>query len=215
MHKSLAVAGILLLGACGPKVSVTHAWKDPDYKPYPIRSVMVLGVAHNRGTRGAYETLLADAFAKRGVSALRSIDVMPPLVEVDEENVREAIEGRNVDVIFATRVLDVETAHDYVPPSTIVTGNYYNTWNSPGYYDNFWGYAPYAWGTVTTPGYYVDSKTYLIESTVWDAKSGEMIWTAQTSIVDPNNVMPALRNLRDKLVQELIAASLSVPSTEP
>ena len=197
--------GLLALGGCGPKVTVESAWMAPGIQARPVQSVMVVGIARNAGLRGTYESLAAQTFGEHGASALRSLDVLPPSQAITKEAVAQAIEGRDIEAIFATRLLDVQTSQQYVPPTT-------TSWGYPGYYRDFWGYYPAVSVAVMEPGYFVEVKTYLLESSLWNATTGEIVWSAQTSVVDPNKPAPAFERLMAKLVQELEAADLLAPA---
>jgi hypothetical protein len=189
-----------VLAACAPRVNVQLAWLDPGVTPAPLRSVMVVGIARNAGLRDRYETIAREGFAGSGTAALRSLDLLSPKQPLDKETIEKAIAGRDVQAIFATRLLDVETSQTYVPPS------YTPGFRYPSYYGSFYGYAPFATSMVMEPGYFVEKKEYLLESSLWNAETGSLMWTAQTSVIDPNKPDPAFKALMRKLVDELRAA---------
>ena len=99
-----------------------------------------------------------------------------------------------------TRVYDIQTDTEYVPPSTSV--GVYPGWGHP-YYGGWYGYYSYSYTVSYSPGYTYQRTTVVLESNLYDAASGQLIWSAQSETFDPTNVEDAIISVSTELVRNL------------
>ncbi|HZE84695.1 MAG TPA: hypothetical protein VE035_10310, partial [Puia sp.] len=71
------------------------------------------------------------------------------------------------------RLVNVEKSTQYVP------GTY------PVYYGSWRRYWRYSWTGYYDQGYYTTDKTYNVEVTVYSLRRDKLIWTANTSTINP------------------------------
>ena len=53
------------------------------------------------------------------------------------------------------------------------------------------------------PGYYVNDKTYFIESNLYDVESEDIIWSVQSEAYNPSNLESASNKYAAQLIKEL------------
>lgn len=87
------------------------------------------------------------------------------------------------DAILTVSLIDKETDTRYVP------GSYdYAPYPRYNFYGRFWGYYSYWYPVIYTPGYYVNEKTYYIETNLYDANTQELVWSAQSETYSPSGL---------------------------
>lgn len=154
-------------------------WSAPGYTGGPLRSLLVLGVASSPTARRSYEDRLARALTERGVGALPSYQVLPSDERLGEPAIVELVRARGLDGVVVTRVLGVDEKTTHVPPSTRVVAGPYGRF---GYY----GYYGASWDVVHDPGYSYTTTIVRLETQLYDARSGDFVWGAQSDTFNPS-----------------------------
>lgn len=178
----------LLLAACASSTEITGAWKSPALqKSKAPDKILVTAMTSRANARERVESDLANAIEKKGYTALKSIDIMPPNFtqgkEPDKEALLSKIKGSGVDAILTIALIDKETENRYI------RGPYgYEPIPRFGYYGRFWGYYNTWYPTLYSPGYYKEDKVYFLETNLYDARSEELLWSAQSETYNPANL---------------------------
>ena len=210
----LIVALAIFTYNCGG-VKVLDAWKSPDTSTLKEEKVLVLARTSNTSARNAFERKITDELISRGVDAVPSYSVFPPLAaaeDLDEEKmkmIRDILGYEGFDAIVITSIKDVRER-------TVTSGNNYyfnDPWNTfyPSYYGSFYGYyyQPYVYGVTigdTTPTTYT-AKTYYLETVAYNLKAAgndQLLAVVTTSIDDPKDAYKAA----DKYTEEIFKALL-------
>ncbi|MBD1261056.1 hypothetical protein HZY62_10690 [Maribacter polysiphoniae] len=90
-------------------------WKNPDIVIFDADKVLVVGMTYNEEARVQYETKLRDEFEKRGVEAMRSIDLFDVEFTSSERSEQELGEveqqllDKDFDAILFTKVTGIES----------------------------------------------------------------------------------------------------------
>ena len=77
----------------------------------------------------------------------------------------------------------------------------------PYYSAGYWGY----YGTAVTPGYVVDKTHFLISTDLFDASTGQVVYTAQSRTSDPSSRNQLIQELTTLLVKDLTKRGLLPP----
>lgn len=181
-----AIVAAFISICCSSSTEITGSWKNPALKDKKYNNVFVAAFTKNINAKTTVEGDLASALQKKGTAVSRSIQVMPPNF-TDSANNKEAmlkkIRKTEANAILTISLIDKETESRYVP------GSYgYQPYPRFGYYGMFWGYYSYWYPQVYSPGYYVEDKTYYIETNLYDAKTEEVVWSAQSATYNPANL---------------------------
>ena len=188
-----AIIGVLL--GCGGSVSLTNVWTDPGYTGDPKSNVLVVGLAPRPQVRASFEYQLTHEFTSRGVNAMSSVDGIPRDVQLDKQTFAQYFGDRNLDAVLITGLVSADTTEEYTAGSTYaVPVGYYNTWH--GYYG-----AVYA--VHREPGYWTETTVFVMESNLYDARSGKLIWRGISKAVNPDNVIEVIEDLSKTLVDRL------------
>jgi len=164
---SFGVLMAISIAACAT-TQLTSAWKDPAYKGQP-RKIMVIGIAKKPVIKRIFEDEFVRQLKARGVDAVASYTVMPDKVQDDHTVIAEKVKKQGADAVLISRLVSRKTVHTYVPGSV-----YYPPANY-GYWRDYYGYGYQA---VFTPGYTVEDEYALMETNLYDAGNGKLIWSA-------------------------------------
>jgi len=169
------VAGVL--SSCATTNLLT-SWVDPEASGKKLGNVLVVGVAKSASARRQFEDGFARVLRGRQIGAVTSYVQLPDPAAIDEAAVKPIALKEKVTHVLIVRLVDRKTVTSYVPPSTTYYGgfpgsypSYYGSW--PGYYYN--GYA-----AATRPGYTFDTEYVNLETNVYDAVTGKLVWSGVT-----------------------------------
>jgi hypothetical protein len=204
---------LLLVTGCGSSTQLSGVWANPEYRGEGIDHILVIGVADNDLHRRLFEAEVVDRLQDYKIKAISSAAVLPsrPRVteeraaKINEDKVRQYVADNEVDGIFVTRVFDVSTHTEYVPPRTYVTG--YPSYGHP-YYGSWYGYYSHSYGVVHEPGYSYDNTTVTLESNLYDTRNDQLVWAAQSQTFNPSHaedvIIPVSRKIVDSLYQQKV-----------
>lgn len=192
--KKLAVFLLLLTFSCS-STSLVENWKNPDIVLFDAQKVLIVGMTQNEKARKNFESSLQKEFKKRGVEAMRSLDVFDisftnsKKTEKELDDVEESLLDKDFDAILFTKIIGFENKESFI--KTIAKwDNYQGRFNddylnhqdiyyNEDYYDRF---------TV----YHAETTLYCI----CEGKERAMIWRGSIDVTDPKNI--------DKTVQDYI-----------
>ncbi len=182
----LLASNALLLGACS-SIETTAEWKDPEYQGGAVKSFLVVGVSDNLPARRRFEDEFAAKLQAAGAAANASYRVLGEGVEPSAETVEAYLQGSSEETILVTHLVGSEERSVYTPPSWQPVPRYYGSYR--GYYGTVHDY-------VYRPGYYTQHEFVQLESNLYRAADGALIWSMQSQSIDPQSV--------DRLIDELI-----------
>lgn len=203
MKKVLALVLFALVASCGSSTHVTASFLNPKVSPQEREHLFILGITDRMTVRQSVEAAMAAEANKRGLKATKSIDVFPAnLIKGTEQEqlarkevLMELIKKSGADLVMTIALVDEQSETRYVQGS----GSY-----APMSYGFYGGYYPYysARGAyMYQPGYYTEDKKYFYETNLYDVNTQELIWSAQSTTVNPSNL--------EKVTKEYTVAIIS------
>lgn len=168
------LAASLLLGSCGPSVRLTASWTDPQAHSIKFTRILVMAVGKDLSKRRLGEDALLHELAANGYNAAASIDELGPAFSgrTDSAAMQQTLLDKGFDGALTVRVLDIDERDRWVP------GNLY--YGPIGYYRGFYGYYYRVWGYYSAPGYRTTDVEVLLESNLYEVKTGRLIWSGQS-----------------------------------
>jgi hypothetical protein len=183
----LPVAGLIVaLGACS-SVTVSNAWKDPAWSGPPADSVLVVGITRSDTMRRVFEDTFSQQLQAAGIKASASYTQIPAGAGASVQ-LGTLIKSSGAQAVLATRVQRVETKINVTP-------------SGPGY-GRFYGWYGSAWASTPDVTQY---DVVTLETSVWDAKTENLVWTVTTQAVATNNIPKATTQLAQTLIPKLKA----------
>ena len=174
MKKNIIVAALAFaLASCGTSTKIVNSWRDPavTVNSAALHKFVVAALMRNEATRRTVEDKMAAMYPGKAVPSY-SIFGMDELKDSDDVY-NQKLKNEGYDGIVVMRFLKVDKSTRYVP------GSY------PLYYGSWRGYWRSAWAGYYDPGYYTTDKTYNVEVNVYSLIRGKMVWSGETSTVDP------------------------------
>lgn len=196
----LAAIFTIMLSSCA-NTKFTKQWIDEDFNEQPYDDILVLVVADKMGNREDAEDYIVKKLGEAGIDAMQSYDILPKTETIDREAVGKAIEGLHLDaviVMFATGV----TEEEYFIP-TRRFGVYAGYGYGDAHYGSFYNYYPHAVNYVYIPGY--DNTHYVValETSLFDLKTGKLVWSGQSNTFAPDSVDDVIHNITELTINEL------------
>lgn len=182
---ALAAAALAVVPGCGTSTKVTNQWKDPSYAAGPMRKVVVMGLEMPPATRHLVEDRVTVDLAKEGVDAAPSYAIFGDELP-DRETARARLASQGFQGVLVLRLQRVSERSRYVPG------------------DHFYG-APYTtyWGSPYYGGHVVTDEIVNFETSLWDLRDGDRVWTANTKTENPTSSKDFAKSLSKKVVPEL------------
>jgi len=176
---------------------ITSTWKDENYDGGPIEKVLVMGISDETHNRRIFEDVFVKEFRAIGIEALTSYSIFPDDREIVASEIKAAARERRIDKVLMPHFVGVEKKDVYHPPVsspayTYTYGNYYHT----------------VYSYTHQPGYYTQHEYVKLESRLYDAETENLIWSAATETVDPDNVANAVAGLSRVIFKNLRESGL-------
>jgi hypothetical protein len=189
----LAAAIVVTLAACAA-TSLDTTWRDPTFAGQPFARVLVVGSTDNAEHRRIFEDAVVGELRARGVGAVASHTLIPDESDVKRERVIDAVKASGADCVISTRVVGVETRREQVPVQSPF----------PGDMDLYRHYAPMEAATTIRQ----DQQVAHLETNLFDAKTGKMVWWGRSSTFPTANVARKSRELGRSIISSLRSAKL-------
>jgi len=183
---------LLLLGGCA-STQVADSWTNPDYANQGLNKVLVLGVANDETKRYMFETDLASALKRNGVDATAGSSVRAFRGQLNKDKVVEALKAVDFDNVFVTRISSYDIDKKYY-------GGYTEYWISG--VPTMGGYWTTNYHETTHPDYISERTTLFLETSLFNATDGTLIWSARTKTKEPEN-NDVIKDLVSKVVPRL------------
>jgi len=202
MNRLVGLALFGLLATACSSTTVKNSWVKPGYSD-KIENVYLIGIAKEEDYRRIFEETFKRRLSGQGVRAVTSHNDLPKDQENSRENIIKAMSANSCDSVLLTKLVRKRTE-----AGTKGQGiNVVKTTPVPLYYDpwyNSWGsYYNQGYSVVniqpTTPG----TTTLIIESVLYDLKTGERIWAAQLETVEEIDPIKMIRDYVEAVTRNL------------
>ncbi|WP_430965350.1 hypothetical protein [Spongiimicrobium sp. 2-473A-2-J] len=193
---------LLILVGCAP-AKMSSSWTKKDYTKREYAKIAVVGIGKNLAARNTFEKDAVSLLRDQGVNAVAGTLLFPPGGTKEIRTATDYIKiitDNRLDGVLTMALVDSNERDRYQPGETRYIPSYYRVGK----------YIVRRYAAYETPGYYSKTKSYLIEAILYDVK-GElfegketMVWTGQSSLVDPSSMESASKSFTKRLVNQLI-----------
>ena len=197
--------GLVLLGfltAGCSSTTVKNSWVKPDY-PDQIENVYLIGIAKEEDYRRIFEEAMKRQLSERGVRAVVSYNDLPGDAENNKETIIQAMTANRCDTVLLTQLvrkrIEPGTRGEEIQivkttPVPLYYDPWYNSWGS--YYNQSYSVINIQ---PTTPG----TTTLMMESVLYDLKTGERLWAAQLETVQKIDPIKMIQDYVDAVTNNL------------
>jgi len=199
---NLILLAVLLFSSCGTTTSITGSYVAPNANKVAFKKVFIAALTPNTSARNTVENELGDYLNSKGIYATKSLSVFPPNFHTSGDDKDQALVLRNIrrsncDGILTIALVNKETDTRYVEGTAYpVMGN--------AYYGTFSSYYAYGYNTFYSPGYYETTKTYYIETNLYDTATEKLVWSAQSKTYDPTSLESFLESYKKAIAQQFV-----------
>jgi hypothetical protein len=165
---------ILLLGLGCASTKMVKNWVYPETGPLEFEKVMALVLVQDKFVRQAGEEEMVRQIKR--ADAIASYTVLSDRELANENQLREVVATSGVDGVIVMRPVYDQKEVSYVP------GSY------PTPYYSFYGYYAWAYPVVYSPGYYRSDRLVGVETTIYDAETGKLVWSGVSQTTNPKDV---------------------------
>jgi hypothetical protein len=204
----LALAfGLLTLSSCGTYTDLLGTWTKPEYVNKGYKKVLVFAIGtKSLVNQSVAERAVATRLAKLGAMAVPASDVYPQGKydanrdgKLDDpsyaEKIAAELKEQGYDAVLLFGVRDVKEAQRYVPGTV--------TYQPTSYYNGWYNYWSTTYQAVETPGYYTTDVDAYVDANMFDVISGDLVWSAQTDILNPVGLSDAADSFAGVIVPAL------------
>ncbi len=189
MKRALISVALLFMGCSSTEL--VDNWKNPDIVIFDANKVLIVGMTSNSKAQEEFETKMKSQFTKRGVEAMRSMDLFDvgftdsERSEEELDEVEQSLLDKDFDAILFTKILGSENKETFRKEMTDLD-SYYGKFKDDYishqdiYYDE---------------NYYDEYKVYHAETSLYCicvGKERQLIWRGIIDITDPSNIKNAV-----------------------
>lgn len=195
----LPAACVLLILASCSHTKLDEVWKADDLAMFSPSRILVIGVSDQEAPRRLYEDELAAALVDAGCIAIPCADSLSSGTQLNRADVEQAVTSHNTDTVMITHVVKVERREVYHPPTQIAV---------PVRVGGYYGQYTMAYRDVTTPGYLSEDVTVVLKTSLFDVKTDQLIWSAQSRTFELSETDKIIQSVVKALVHNLRASGL-------
>jgi hypothetical protein len=200
--------GAVLLAGCS-STTIDGSWKSPDYTA-KVKKVYIIGIAKKDTNRRIFEDEFDRQLAAHGVTGLSSYKDMPKSEEIDVAQITAYVKMNGADSVLMTNVTGKRT-EEVVNPGRISSygsGPDYGSRRGRGYYGNYGSYYNQRRDVVYQPATVTEFQIATVEANLYDAKTTELIWSAQLETVVDNNIEKLLTEFIETVIKDMDSKGL-------
>ena len=191
---------VLAASACSKsqsKTTIPATWRNPEFIGEPFSKLFVLGVGRN----GTYQATLRgqhgpSARSAQGATAEASWVAFPENDKLDPAKVLSAVSQGDFDAIVITRLLSVDEEMEYVPGKPPTSSDLYMA-----------GYDK-AYAVNSDPGHYARKTKYRVETALYSARDGIVVWLVRSETVNPDSVEEVIQSVSSSVAKKMKADGL-------
>jgi hypothetical protein len=158
---------------------------------------LVIGVANSHATRTMFESEFAERLNSQGVEAHPSYVIFASTGIPDRAAIAGVIKERGIDTVLITRLVDQKDVKQYVPPTSYPSAGpsvdtFYGDWY--GYYGSISQYSP---------GYTVENKVVVLQTNIYDAANGMLLWSATSNTTTQGGSTDVIRSFITAMTKKM------------
>lgn len=174
---------------------IASSWKEPgkqvDLKN--LNKILVVAMLKNENSRHQAESEMVEFLDGKGVASYDYLKVN--FNKSNEEALRDKIKKDGFDRAITMRLLDVERERNYT--LSYIGPNGWNPISFPNYYYR-------SWPNNQENGYYLTTKTFVVEIAIFSIIEDKIIWTSETRTINPEGVDKMTKEISKVLYKRMV-----------
>ena len=180
----------LIISCAG--TDVTQKQVDDAYKEKPVSDILVIAITGNEHNRRSFEKKFVAHLKSVGVDAVASEESipMPPDLDLKKETILNAVNQYENDAVIITQLIGKE-ARDVYNRGGVTRMGYFSYSRNPGYSST--------------------STTVRLETNLYDAKTGKLIWSGMSKTLSKDSTDQIMNDVIKAVITKLKQNKLIVP----
>jgi PBP1b-binding outer membrane lipoprotein LpoB len=180
----------LIISCAGTEV--TQKQVDDAYKEKPVSDILVIAITGNEHNRRSFEKKFVAHLKSVGVDAVASEESipMPPDLDLKKETILNAVNQYKNDAVIITQLIGKE-ARDVYNRGGVTRMGYFSYSRNPGYSST--------------------STTVRLETNLYDAKTGKLIWSGVSKTLSKDSTDRIMNDVIKAVITQLKQNKLIVP----
>ena len=185
---------VLLFSSCN-STKITSSWKQPGKHVHidELNKVLVIALIENETNRYKAEHQIVKYLDGKGYVSHEYLD--DNLNSQNETEIMNKIKSDGYDGIVLMRLIDVDKEKIYIPEDR----NYY-----PNNYNSFGDYYLTQHHRYKNSGYYITTKTYILETIIFSLKENKIIWTGITETFEPSSIKRMTKEISKVIYKQMV-----------
>ncbi len=187
------------LAACATTTTST-TWMNQDYMGKRISKVLVAGISQQEVLRRKYEDAMCSELESRGSVCVPSYKIISTEEIKDKKKLEGMVKGQQFDTILISRIVGKKKETIQHPEITRVSPGVGPYVPPPYAYAGWYDYYAFSYEIIKEPSYTEEQEIMVVETNLYDVKSGKLIWSMLTETVLDSNV--------DRLVKDFVKVAI-------
>lgn len=188
----LIFLSMVALSGCA-SVTLLHSAKDPSATPKQYKKLMIVGIAERPQMRKVFEEVFAGEVRKSGADGIASYSVTGVNDKLSRDSVVAAVKKTGADGVVTTRLIGSTKTSDTRTGFVMVDRGI----------DSFYGIGVSYAEFVHQPVEVVTSTQAFIETNLFDAGTGMMVWSGTSSAINPEGIITITTTIADNVIKAL------------
>lgn len=198
----LAILLITLLVAGCSGTTLTGSWRSPDHLR-PVDTLYIVGISRHETHRRIFEDEFGQQLQRYGANTISSYKDLQDVQDIDQNVIMEKARARGADALLMTRMLSKRTEQVVTPGR--VSGYHYGPGYYPApYYRNYRDYYDRRFETIYEPATISRFQVITLESNLYEAATGELIWSAQLETVMEGTMEKMIQDFIEVVIKDLL-----------
>lgn len=184
----------ILLTSCST-TKIVSSWRQPDKHIHinDLNKVLVIALIENETNRYKAEHQIVKHLDGKGFVSHEYLN--DNFNQKNETEIMDKIRTDGFDGIVLMRLIDVDKERVYIPAET----NYY-----PNDFKNFGGYYKEQHYRYQTSGYFMTTKTYILETIIFSMKDNKIIWSGITETFEPDGIKKMTNEISKVIYKHMV-----------
>lgn len=201
---AVVLTGILMAGCSS--TTLTGSWRNPEYTRQ-INKIYIVGVSRQETRRRIFEDAFGEQLRQYGVQSIPSYRDLPEAETADRKSIDTRVQANGVDAVLLTRILDQRT-EKVVNPGRIsgysMAPRYgYGAYDPLPHYRRYDSYYDRRYEMTYEPATVSKFEVITLESNLYSAATGELIWSAQLETVVEGTMQQLIEDFVRTVIRDL------------
>jgi hypothetical protein len=200
------IAAVFLIGCSS--TTLTGSWKSPDFQGQ-ISKVYLVGISKSETNRHMYESQFSEELKTYGVTGIPSYKDIPDAQNASKATIEEQMKKSGADSMLITRLVGTRIEEVMVPGRLSGyqsgPGRGYVPLYTPAPHYRYWGgyYDRCCVDLIYEPPMIARYEVVTIEANLYEAKSGELIWSAQLETIIESDLQKLVSDFVQTVARDL------------